>query len=153
VPTGAERGAEADVREDVPVGAHGRQDDMHAVGSGGWAHASALYHAAHPPPNQPTGPPGRAPAKDFVIAWMTSSPDTDRDVAARPCQADGTPQGSAFRVNITTAGFQGDLPVSIRARHAGHLIDLMRMKDSCLQDGCETAGQPSNNLPSPKVYS
>jgi hypothetical protein len=35
VAAGAEHGPEADVREDVPVGAHGRQDHAHAVGSGG----------------------------------------------------------------------------------------------------------------------
>ena len=35
VPAGVERGPEPDVREDVPVGAQGRQDDVHAVGSVG----------------------------------------------------------------------------------------------------------------------
>ena len=31
VPAGMECGPEPDVREDVPVGAHGRQDDVHAI--------------------------------------------------------------------------------------------------------------------------
>src|SRR5258708_5144249 len=35
VPGGEERGPEPDVREDVPVGAYGRQDDVHAIGSAG----------------------------------------------------------------------------------------------------------------------
>ena len=33
VPASVERGCEPDVRDDVPVGAQGRQDDVHAVGS------------------------------------------------------------------------------------------------------------------------
>ena len=36
VPAGVERGPEPDVREDVPVGAHGRQDDVHAGGPSGF---------------------------------------------------------------------------------------------------------------------
>ena len=40
VPAGVERGPEPDVREHVPVGAYGRQDDVHAAGSG--ANSSAF---------------------------------------------------------------------------------------------------------------